>query len=377
MTSEDTSKSTCSPEAVFGVSPPVLPDGQTTNPSGPRLAPASRSRKPARDSVTMTQGTCGRTWFDSSMTAVATDTRRLASWESKLAGRLASIGSTECELIWRHEDTKLGWSRSRLARWTPPTSETESTGSPWTTPCASETGNRQGKYPQGGTSLNTQMLHSHWPTPTVADVQGGRKTRSGERSDEPLLNGLMTWSTPRASDGEKGGPNQSFGAGGQPLPAQMHQASPWVTPSTRDWKDTPGMATERDDGRSRLDQLPRQMAATEAATWPTPTSLSGGSETSNPPGNSRSMNKTLEMLYGPDRGMSRTGPTPNGSSATTEKRGAPNPVFACWLMGFPDAWISGALRAMQSRPSLRRKSSPRSVKRSVGLIQASVTSEDE
>jgi hypothetical protein len=30
------------------------------------------------------------------------------------------------------------------------------------------------------------------------------------------------WSTPRASDGEKGGPNQSFGAGGQPLPAQMH-----------------------------------------------------------------------------------------------------------------------------------------------------------
>ena len=120
MTSEDTSKSTCSPEAVFGVSPPVLPDGQTTSPSGPRLAPASRSRKPARDSVTMTQGTCGRTWFDSSMTAVATDTRRLASWESKLAGRLASIGSTECELIWRHEDTKLGWSRSRLARWTPP-----------------------------------------------------------------------------------------------------------------------------------------------------------------------------------------------------------------------------------------------------------------
>ena len=42
----------------------------------------------------------------------------------------------------------------------------------------------------------------------------------------------------------------------------------WVTPSARDWKDTPGMATERPDGRSRLDQLPRQAAL---AGWPTPT----------------------------------------------------------------------------------------------------------
>ena len=41
----------------------------------------------------------------------------------------------------------------------------------------------------------------------------------------------------------------------------------WVTPSARGWKDTPGMATERPDGRSRLDQLPRQAAL---AGWPTP-----------------------------------------------------------------------------------------------------------
>ena len=49
----------------------------------------------------------------------------------------------------------------------------------------------------------------------------------------------------------------------------------WVTPSARDWKDTPGMATERPDGRSRLDQLPRQAAL---AGWPTPDahSASGG-----------------------------------------------------------------------------------------------------
>lgn len=41
----------------------------------------------------------------------------------------------------------------------------------------------------------------------------------------------------------------------------------WVTPSARDWKDTPGMATVRPDGRSRLDQLPRQA---NLCGWPTP-----------------------------------------------------------------------------------------------------------
>ena len=41
----------------------------------------------------------------------------------------------------------------------------------------------------------------------------------------------------------------------------------WVTASARDWKDTPGMATTRGDGRSRVDQLPRQVAA---ALWATP-----------------------------------------------------------------------------------------------------------
>ena len=47
----------------------------------------------------------------------------------------------------------------------------------------------------------------------------------------------------------------------------------WPTASARDWKDTPGMATERPDGRSRLDQLPRVAAL---AGWPTPTSTNNG-----------------------------------------------------------------------------------------------------
>ena len=40
----------------------------------------------------------------------------------------------------------------------------------------------------------------------------------------------------------------------------------WVTPAARDWKDTPGMAAQR-DGKDRNDQLPRQAYL---AGWPTP-----------------------------------------------------------------------------------------------------------
>lgn len=43
--------------------------------------------------------------------------------------------------------------------------------------------------------------------------------------------------------------------------------SGWTTASARDWKDTPGMATTRPDGRMRLDQLPRQAAMSG---WTTP-----------------------------------------------------------------------------------------------------------
>src|SRR5690606_15341480 len=34
----------------------------------------------------------------------------------------------------------------------------------------------------------------------------------------------------------------------------------WVTPTTRDWKDTVGMSTDGGQGRVRIDQLPRQAA---------------------------------------------------------------------------------------------------------------------
>ena len=288
-TSPDTPRSICSAALGGGRTPSSLPDGPQIVPSGRVRARASRSRSQDAAQAPVTQGTYGPTCFASSVPPGP-----LSCWESRLRERLAMAGSTEFPLIWKEQVTPAGRSISRLAPSTRRTSAAGYTG-------------------------------ALWPTPTVADVQGGRMTRSGARNDEPLLNGLMTWSTPRASDGEKGGPNQSFGAGGTPLPAQMHTAA-WSTPTTNDARNNAAPSQfERNSAALNV-----QMAA---ATWPTPLSTPSrggenrGSGTGTP---------AIGVLM-----AAASGTTTPSLPATTVRRGVPNPQFPCWLMGFPAVWLLG------------------------------------
>lgn len=181
----------------------------------------------------------------------------LSSWESRLRERLAMVGSTEFPLIWKEKATPAGRSISRLA-------------------------------------------------PSM------RRT-----SDSGYIG--SQWSTPRASDGEKGGPNVAFGAGGQPLPAQAASAS-WPTPQA-------GTPAQNGNNEAGSTDFSRKIDVIE-----------GLRETTN---------------------GARSGMTQNSASAQTEKRGALSPEFVFWLMGFPAEWVSCALEAMRSLPSKRRKSSPR------------------
>lgn len=76
------------------------------------------------------------------------------------------------------------------------------------------------------------------------------------------------WSIPRATDGEKGGPNQSFGAGGVPLPAM---ASQWPTPGAAMWP-TPQTDSFRSRGGERKDEKGLDRMARD---WPTPMANDG------------------------------------------------------------------------------------------------------
>lgn len=103
------------------------------------------------------------------------------------------------------------------------------------------------------------------------------------------------------------------------LRASAHRTSEtdctgWVTPSARDWKDTPGMAVTAKDGRIRLDQLPRQAA------------------------------------------LMVSGPEPNGVTARTEKGVRLNPELPRWLMGLPPMWDACAPTATPSTRKPRKNS---------------------
>lgn len=277
-TSTGTRNATSLQVAASGPSQLDLLDGLTTGHSGPAPVRASRSARPAKGSEQMIQGICGRTFIASSVPAGP-----LLSWESRLRERLATVGSTESALIWREKTTPAGQSISRLAPSMRHTNGTGFIGSLWRTVNAGD----------GKATINTDSQHQIMLAKQMMDVAYS--------------------ATPRASDGEKGGPNMSFGAGGTPLPAQMYSYNP--TPTDKGNYNVKGLSATSGDGLCTV------------------------------------MTRHL---------MEAGGLTPNGSSArSTAKRGAPNPGFPFWLMGFPDEWTSGALAAMRSFRSSRRKSSRR------------------
>jgi hypothetical protein len=96
--------------------------------------------------------------------------------------------------------------------------------------------NRRKMTKKSGDGLRTQvadLVLALWPTATATATAtaSDHKSRSAsqatlDRNARPLREMIFAfWPTLRASDGEKGGPNMSFGAGGQPLPYAVSTAA--------------------------------------------------------------------------------------------------------------------------------------------------------
>jgi|GEM_PF-285211 len=211
----------------------------------------------------------------------------------------------------------------------------------WTTPQAHDvtargSGQKTGQRHAGNRCLPTDA--QNWPTPMAGTPAQNGNSAAGNndftRKAEAMA--LALWGTPRASDAEKGGPNQAFGTGGTPLPAQ---AANWPTPAARDQKgSSPGSVTRR-DGKSRLDML--DFAAEQAFTPPGPTTSKPGVEP----------RPTYYRLL--RYAMRRHGRTITRRLWRSRDKRRLNPLFVSWLMCFPPDHLFCASLATPSCPSQR------------------------
>nr|WP_253682358.1 hypothetical protein [Stenotrophomonas maltophilia] len=244
----------------------------------------------------MTIGICGPTSFGSSV-----PDGPLSSWENRLRRRLARTGSTECLLTWKESTTPAGRPLSRLVPSTRPIAGIDS--GLWPTPMAHEA--RLGYQRRRGDTKGSQESL----TTVVVNVSAPL--------DDPRIAGL--WPTPTASLADKG------------------------------VRSTEGAIRE-----AARNHGPDLAAVSVAAMWPTPlTNDSLGSGYCYGP--KRPDGTRAEFLKLPGAALVASGLPHRGSSATTERPGALNPAFVCWLMGFLPEWDACAPTATPSSRKSRRK----------------------
>ncbi len=228
----------------------------------------------------------------------------------------------------------------------------ESGGSVWLTPqtpgggrsVSQETVEANGMTPNGKVTVGLESQTRHWPTPH--GFQAGNGPDGNEFSTE-----IRQWKTPRASDGEKGGPNQRGSKGDLMLPSQAaqwgtpsahertldqrevdhgiqlaNQASEWATPQAHDIQvgnpNRVGRYGTTAGGRNLTD---------DAANWPTPRERDHkgeGYEDDLPSQASRQVQTP------------QTGQPFSTSTRNSSRRTRLNPNFVEWLMGWPIGWTA-------------------------------------
>ncbi|KEG34236.1 hypothetical protein EQ82_08795 [Klebsiella pneumoniae] len=232
------------PSATFS---PVSASGPVPSASQDGLTIARSGQAPARASLSARQAkemgllTSGTFGPTSSISSASADL------SMSLANRLQQVtqtyGSTLYKLTWKEWDTPSGLCRLRQRASARRTSESGPTG---------------------------------WPTPQVNYITNATTVQMS--SDGRVTPNKIGWAAALAG---------------------------WVTPTSRDWKDSAGMTAQR-DGKERLDQLPRQA-----------------------------------FSCGPLR-LTVFGEMRTGSYVEMENGVQLNPAHSRWLMGLPRAWCENS-----------------------------------
>ena len=312
--------------------------GQRMSLFGPAPAPVNHSAQPEKDSVQMTTDISGLSSPVSSRTASLQ-----SSLASRLRRRLAATGSLEYDLTWKEWDMQSGppicalraAARKKPFYWLGRTESgrdvftsdpriSASVCSGWPTPVAQPANGTPEQFLERKRKSVAKTGHSMgicvsdiamvaqlagWPTPQARDHFPAHTpeyiaTKKAEGHGMANLNDVAAtvagWPSVRACEGS----NPPMGKDGRHAGLTQVVVG-WVTPSQRDYKDTPGMSLTgtNPDGseRTRIDQLPRQAA------------IAGQS-----------------------------------SPAATGKRGVLNPDLPRWLMDYPAEWASFAVSATPS-----------------------------
>jgi hypothetical protein len=181
------------------------------------------------------------------------------------------------------------------------------------------------------------LIWRDWDMPSGPPIC--RLQASARRTSDTGSGSAASWGTLTAQDGKyatrvtpqardyKGPQGDSYKGKSHDLPGQA--AGQWPTPSSRDGKGGYSGGRMR-NGKLSNDTLDVTVQHT-VANWATPT-LSGNYN-----------RKGLSAKSGDGLGTQV-----RPSSEQTERPGALNPQFVCWLMGFPPEWVNCAPSATPS-----------------------------
>lgn len=341
------------------------------------VIPASHSLQPASDSAQTTHATYGPSSVSRS------DSSGPDTASSKTSMGTSRWDSPQSSAIWKKMVTEQRGEYSQRLKSARLTSENGCSSLPlgemrWCTPVANDDNKspeahlamkvRNGRTSGVITSLTVQMKAASWLTPRAVEVESDPKfvERMGDRSEGCYASlshqmKAIDWPTPRASAITCGDSNfeQRKADGKVSTPKLGTAVLNWPTCSTRDWKDTPGMATTatNPDGsnRSRLDQLPRAVAA-----WPTPDVSDRRGPNSKQQGLSNCVygqaDQAKDSIAGslPEQWRTPSDPSKRGGAQDAEtrkaqghtvnledqvyKQGKLNPRWVETLMGLPVGW---------------------------------------